>query len=269
MIASREESTLKKSKVNDASMDSAFSGLSNIISGGSGILGAVKSCEFKSETEEETLSASLMIMPIKGRTLKTTLVISIMDSAAGGSKTIAINRQRPCGDCLPGDAKSGCMQCMGEGVMSESVQTLVSYPPGVQSGFASTYQGVGDVSSLTQPAGDLIVEIQVEPHAFLRRLGNDCHADLPVSMVQASLGAKLRIPSLTGHVLVLVPPGTQPGEFLSLPLEGFPEKSGHKGNMVVRLVVTVPSVVDPEIRALLKQFDKAEKSARKINIARI
>jgi DnaJ-class molecular chaperone len=195
----------------------------------------------------------------KGRTLKTTMVISIGDSATGGRKVIQVARQEACKACAAVQGEQVCESCRGERVVSVSTNVQVDVPAGVLSGFSAVVPGAGDAADdVQQMPGDLIVEVQVHPHPFLRRLGNDCHAELPLSFSQATLGCKLRIPSLYGQATVTVPPGTQSHTLLSVPDEGFPIPGPEpkRGAMVVRVLVTVPKNVSAEDAALLRQFDK-------------
>merc|ERR1739848_737842 len=106
-----QESQTKKTKVDDA----AFNGLSDIMSSSSGLMRAVDSADFQTVSTGQFSADSAPLPAVKGRTLKTTLVISIMDSATGGSKTISVARMRPCTDCKAGLGKKDCMRCAGEG----------------------------------------------------------------------------------------------------------------------------------------------------------
>jgi DnaJ-class molecular chaperone len=195
----------------------------------------------------------------KGRTLKTTMVISIGDSATGGRKVIQVVRQVACKACAGGPREMPCESCGGDRVVSATTNVQVDVPPGVLSGFSAVVAGAGDAADdVQQMPGDLIVEVQVHPHPFLRRLGNDCHAELPLSFSQATMGCKLRIPSLYGQATIAVPPGTQSHSLISVPDEGFPipGPEPRRGAMVVRVLVTVPKNVSAEDAALLRQFDK-------------
>ena len=198
----------------------------------------------------------------KGRTLKTTMVISIGDSATGGRKVIQVARQEACRMCAVVGAPRGpaCEGCRGERVVTVCTNVQVDVPPGVLSGYSAVVPGAGDATEdVQQMPGDLIVEVQVHPHPFLRRLGNDCHAELPLSFSQATLGCKLRIPSLYGQATLVVPPGTQSHTMISIADEGFPIPSPEpprRGAMVVRVLVAVPKSVSAEDAALLRLFDK-------------
>ena len=181
---------------------------------------------------------------MRGANIKTQLDITLSDSAVGGVRTVAVRKYARCTACggkygaLPAGTKCGA--CGGEGRMQKEVLVDVAFPAGVQSGWNRLFAGLGDDhEDASFAAGDLIVTIKVEDHAFFRRIGNDVHAELAVSFVQAALGCKLRIPSLYGNVTVTVPAGTQPSSVITLAEEGFViPVINTKGVMVLTLKVT-------------------------------
>merc|ERR1711991_634584 len=143
-------------------------------------------------------------------------------------------------------AKAGnepCQRCGGEGRIQQEAMHEISYPAGVQNGWSQVFAGAGDEHDDPSLAnGDFILTLRVEDHPFFRRVGSDVHTELPVSMVQATLGSKLRIPSLSGTTILVVPPGTQPGTQLTIEGEGFPiPLAASKGSMLVRLQISIPS----------------------------
>ncbi len=201
-------------------------------------------------------------LPIeKGATLRTTLSLSLEACAAGGSRRIEVSSLRACKECRGGRERKGlCSGCAGEGTVSVAQDVLVTFPPGVCSGHLITIRGAGDAAEdVTQEAGDLVVEVQLEPHRFLQRLGSDCHTQLSLTFLQATLGCRLHIPSLYGETVLDIPPGTQPHSFFSIPDGGFPlpNDATKRGHMVVKVLVHVPQSVPPKAAALLRQFDES------------
>jgi molecular chaperone DnaJ len=203
----------------------------------------------------------------KGRSIRTTLLISLEEGAAGGAKTIQFSRFLGC-ECtrIPVNPNLACPHCGSSRVRSVEERVRVAWPAGVVSGSRFICAGAGDASDAQQTPGDLIVEVQIRSHSFLRRVGSDCHMELPLCFSQATLGCTLRIPSLYGHLTLTVPPGTQCHASLVVPGFGFPAAGtgtgtgagggGVRGNMVVRVVVQVPHGVSPEDAALLRRFDR-------------
>jgi DnaJ-class molecular chaperone len=194
----------------------------------------------------------------KGSTFKTILHISLEESAIAGKKMIEVARLTACDVCIGSSDRRSCLLCKGEQVeVQHNVE--VSFPAGVLSGDVVVIIGSGNVAEdVTQEPGDLVVEIQVAPHLFLHRVGDDCHMQLPLSFVQATLGCSSHIRSLYGDIVLVVPPGTQCHTFITIPGEGFPVVlQGKCGVMVFKVLVVVPGTVSVESAALLRQFDQS------------
>lgn len=111
-------------------------------------------------------------------------------------------------------------------------------PNGVDTGTQMRLGGKG------QPgpggAGDAIVTIEVRPHKFFTRDGDNVRLDLPVSLTEAVLGAKVKVPTVDGPVMLGVPPGSSSGKVLRLKGKGFHGKSGERGDQLVTLIVDLP-----------------------------
>ncbi len=194
----------------------------------------------------------------KGSTFKTILHITLEESAVSGKKMIEVARLVACDVCIGSSDRRSCLLCKGEQVEVQ-YNVEVSFPAGVLSGHVVVIIGSGDAAEdIAQEPGDLVVEMQVAPHLVLRRVGDDCHMQLPLSFAQATLGCRLHIPLLYGEILLVVPPGTQSHTFISIPGEGFPIplQEGKRGCMVVKLLVIVPQNFSAEGAALLRQFDQ-------------
>ncbi|MCX7766740.1 MAG: molecular chaperone DnaJ, partial [Candidatus Sumerlaeia bacterium] len=108
--------------------------------------------------------------------------------------------------------------------------------------------------------GDLYVVIYVEKHSFFQREGADLICELPVSFVQAALGAEITIPTLYGEERLTIPAGTQPGEILTLKGKGLPHFGDprKKGNLYVKVDVKIPKHLTPRQRELLQEFAECE-----------
>ncbi len=194
----------------------------------------------------------------KGGTLKAALAISLEESAIGGRKMIEVRRLMACGACFGVDVPF-CMQCKGEHVLEAQHIVEVGFHCGVSTGYVVMVSGAGDAAEeIGQEAEDLVVEIQVAPHPFLERAGDDCHTQLLLSFAQAALGCSVYIPSLYGEVRINVPPGTQSHTFIRIPGEGFPvfDQRDLRGSLVVKVIVRVPVRVSTEGASLLRQFDQ-------------
>ncbi|MGQ0588789.1 MAG: DnaJ C-terminal domain-containing protein [Sphingosinicella sp.] len=127
----------------------------------------------------------------------------------------------------------------GQRVTLSGGKTLdVKLPKGVEDGAKIRLAGQGQAG----PAGngDAIVTIAIKPHRFFRREGDHIRLDLPVSLDEAVLGAKVRVPTVDGPVVVSVPKGSSSGKVLRLKGKGFAGKSGARGDQLVTLMVEVP-----------------------------
>ena len=139
----------------------------------------------------------------------------------------------------------------GQRVTMSSGKTLdIKLPPGVDDGTKIRLAGQG------QPGpgghGDAIVTIAVKPHRFFRREGDNIRLDLPVSLDEAVLGAKVRVPTVDGPVMLSVPRGSSSGKVLRLKGKGFTGKKGQRGDQLVTLMVDVPD--DPELVTFLESW---------------
>jgi molecular chaperone DnaJ len=155
-----------------------------------------------------------------------------------------------------------CPECNGEGRLREKKKIKVKIPPGMDSGTHLIMSGEGNGGQHGGPPGDLYIVLQVRPHEFFRREGNDLHLTIPVSFVQAALGTHLTIPTLQGSSELVIPPGTQPGEVIRLKGEGVPYPKGNRrGDFLVDVKVTIPQHLSEKQRHLLEELAQQEPQA--------
>jgi DnaJ-class molecular chaperone len=132
----------------------------------------------------------------------------------------------------------------------------IKLPKGVEDGTKIRLGGQG------QPgpggAGDAIVTIAITPHRFFRRDGNDVRIDLPVSLDEAVQGAKVKVPTVDGPVMLSVPKGSSSGKVLRLKGKGFHAKSGQRGDQLVTLMVDIPAD-DQELERFVGQWSRKGK----------
>jgi molecular chaperone DnaJ len=109
------------------------------------------------------------------------------------------------------------------------------------------------------PAGDLYLRVEVRPHAFFERRGNDLYTKVPVTVSEATLGAKIEVPTIDGRSLVRIPPGTNCGSTLRLREKGVPDtRTGTRGDQYVEIQVVVPKPTDERVRKLMKELEAVE-----------
>ncbi len=107
-----------------------------------------------------------------------------------------------------------------------------------------------------QPRGDLVLVIQVRPHAIFRREGDDLHLDLPLTPGEAYRGGKVRVPTPHGEVTLKVPEHAQSGQTVRLRGKGVIRKGKEPGDLYAKLVVHIPTVADPEVASAIEMLDK-------------
>lgn len=152
-----------------------------------------------------------------------------------------------------------CTACKGRGLIKEKQKVSVRIPAGVDDGMRLRMAGHGDAGEGGGPAGDLYVEIRLEPHAIFQREGDDLLLELPLGFADAGLGCKKEVPTLHGHCLLTIPEGTQHGKLFRVRGEGFPNVHGRgKGDLMIRVVVETPTRLDKQQKELLRQFGDLE-----------
>jgi DnaJ-class molecular chaperone len=104
--------------------------------------------------------------------------------------------------------------------------------------------------------GDAIVSIEIEPHRFFKREGNNIRLDLPVTLKEAVLGAKVKVPTPEGPVMLTVPKGTRSGKVLRLKGRGFTAKDGKRGDQLINVEIDVPAS-DPELQKFAESWTAA------------
>ncbi len=154
--------------------------------------------------------------------------------------------------------RNACPTCGGKGRERIEKRVKIKLPPGVDNGTRLRLAGEGESVGQGGEPGDLFVFVRVEPHPLFERDQDDLHCELPVSIVQATLGDKLELPTLDGSVKVKIPAGAQPGTRIRLAGEGVPRLQVRgRGDLYVHLKVVVPSKVTRKQRDLLRQFAEA------------
>jgi molecular chaperone DnaJ len=152
-----------------------------------------------------------------------------------------------------------CPTCRGEGQAREKKKLKVKIPPGMDSGTHLVMAGEGNSGRFGGPPGDLYIILAVKPHERFRREGFDLRLTVPISFVQAALGARLTIPTLKGTKEIVIPPGAQPGEIIRLRGEGVPYPKGpRQGDLLVEAKVIIPRELTPRQSDLLQELAKED-----------
>lgn len=151
-----------------------------------------------------------------------------------------------------------CKTCNGSGSVRKQKTIKVSIPAGIDDGQAISLHGQGDRGKNGGPAGDLIVGVNIRPHAFLRRDGATIYLEHPITFLQAALGAEVEIPTLDGKVKYTIPDGTQTGTTFRLKGKGVPIlNSKARGDQLVTVRVQVPRNLSGAQKEALRKFGES------------
>ncbi|HEY3858101.1 MAG TPA: molecular chaperone DnaJ [Gammaproteobacteria bacterium] len=154
-----------------------------------------------------------------------------------------------------------CGNCHGAGRVEKEKTLSVKIPPGVDNGDRIRLSGEGEAGPNGGPAGDLYVEISVEPHEIFARDGADLACEVPVSFVTAALGGEIEVPTLGGSVSLKIPAETQTGKVFRLRGKGVkPVRGGSVGDLMCRVEVEVPVHLSKEQKEMLKKFEASVKA---------
>jgi molecular chaperone DnaJ len=157
-----------------------------------------------------------------------------------------------------GRLRNVCPTCHGDGRLSKSESVEVRIPPGAQSGSRLRVAGKGNAGRMGGGAGDLYITVRVEPHAFFRREGDDIHIQVPVTVSEAGLGAKIEVPTIDGRALLKVPQGTQNQQKFRLREKGvMNSRKNQRGDEIVEVVIQAPKAQDERTRELLRELSQA------------
>lgn len=177
----------------------------------------------------------------------------ISDSFLGRIRRVeACPRCRGTGRLIP----HACKACAGRGVVRAEKKLTVKVPPGVDDTTRLRVQGEGAAGRRGGGPGDLIVFIRIAPHERFRREGDDLWMDRPIGFAQAALGAELTVTTLSGEEEILhIPAGTEAGTVFRVSRAGLPRLgSNARGNLNVRVSVSVPSHLVPKEREVLRMW---------------
>lgn len=152
-----------------------------------------------------------------------------------------------------------CRTCGGEGRVRRAETLDVRIPKGAQTGSRVRVAGHGNAGANGGAPGDLYFITQVAPHPFFDRRGDDLYTVVPITVTEASLGAKVEVPTIDGRAQVRIPPGTDSGKKLRLREKGAPSarRPGQRGDQIVEVQVVVPKPEDERVRELLRELSKA------------
>lgn len=165
--------------------------------------------------------------PRKGADVRYSLTVDFMQAAKGGKHRV---------------------------VLPDGRKLEVAVPAGASDGQVLRLRGQGEPSPTGGPAGDAYIEVKVSEHKYFARDGDDVRLELPITVKEAALGAKVRVPTIDGPVDLQVPAGSSSGSLLRLRGRGFANARGKRGDQLVRLMVALPAS-DKALRDFLEKWN--------------
>lgn len=151
-----------------------------------------------------------------------------------------------------------CRSCQGTGRKDKPAKIKLRIPAGVDAGARLRSSGNGESGLRGGPPGDLYVILHLKPHDIFQRDGDDLLCEVPVSFIQATLGAEVQVPTLTEKATIKIPAGTQPGTMFRLRGKGVKNLQGYgNGDLHVRINVEVPTQLTSAQRGKLQEFAEA------------
>ena len=150
--------------------------------------------------------------------------------------------------------ESPCASCGGMGSVRQLRKLQVSVPEGTEPGSQLRLSGQGERGRFGGEPGDLILTLQVKPHRFFQQEGSNIHVTVPINIVQATLGSKIRVKTVDErHVVLKIPAGTQSGTKFRIRGQGV-TKGGRKGDQFVEVKVEVPDAVSEQGQEKMREF---------------
>ncbi len=190
-------------------------------------------------------------------------------SECGGSGTVRVQQRTPfgvmatsapCSKC-GGTGKiinTPCSKCSGKGKVRKTKKLSVNIPAGIDDGQTVSLRGQGHAGLNGGPKGDLLITVSVKAHPLFERDGSSVLFEMPISFVQATLGAEVEVPTLDGKVKYTIPEGTQSGSVFRLRGKGIPYLNGSsRGDQYVTVYIVTPKNLNAEQKELLRKFGEA------------
>jgi molecular chaperone DnaJ len=158
-----------------------------------------------------------------------------------------------------GRLKNACPTCRGEGRVMKPDTVEVRIPQGVASGSRLRVAGKGNAGLAGGAPGDLYITVRVEEHPFFKRSGDNIDVQIPLTVSEAGLGAKIEVPTIDGRALLKIPQGTQNGQKFRLREKGiFNARKNARGDEIVEIVLRAPDVHNERTRELLRELAQVD-----------
>ena len=213
----------------------------------------MSTCEACKGTGADGSSTTEVCPDCKGRgTIRTTSQNSIFGSIVTSTKT--------CPHCSGKGKiiKNPCQKCRGVGRLRVQKTVSVDIPAGIDDRQTIRLSGQGDCGVNGGPNGDLLINVTVKSHSIFKREGFDIHCDIPVTYMEAVLGAEIIVPTIDGDVKYTISEGTQTGTVFRLKGKGVKKiNRSERGNQYVTIYVEVPKNLTKKQKDLLREFENS------------
>jgi len=183
--------------------------------------------------------------------------LALRDAYGGGKRSLTLQTQSVCPRCNGTGAVNGklCHQCHGTGAVVGTKTLEVTIPAGVRDSQRIRLAGQGGPGVGGASPGDLYLIVRIAKDPVFERRGDDLSVDAPISIYTLVLGGEAVVPTMTGHVDVKIPPGSQNGRTLRLAGKGMPKiGAGGHGDLYVRLTAQIPTNLTERERELFKEL---------------
>ena len=141
--------------------------------------------------------------------------------------------------------------------MLKAERIAVKIPPGVENGSNVRVQGKGHAGRSGGPPGDLYIVTRVRPHPFFERKGDNIYCEVPISVTEAALGAKIEVPTVDGKASMRIPPETSSGQVFRLRNMGVPHLKGPgRGDQFVTIKIVLPRNLDTRSQELFRELGR-------------
>lgn len=186
-------------------------------------------------------------------------------STCGGHGQIRMQQgfftvQQTCPECHGSGKviKDRCPDCHGEGRIREYKTLSVKVPAGVDTGDRIRLSGEGEAGVNGGPSGDLYVQMDVRDHAIFQRDGKHLYCEVPISILDATLGGDMEVPTLEGKVKLKIPVETQTGKMFRMRGKGIPPvRGGGVGDLICKVMVETPVNLTAHQKELLQQLQQS------------
>jgi molecular chaperone DnaJ len=167
-----------------------------------------------------------------------------------------------------GRTSSECATCLGEGVVARAEAVDFRIKAGTRDGQRIRLQGKGNAGLNGGPAGDLFLIVRTGTHSVFTRVGDDIQLTVPVTIAEASLGAKVDVPTIDGRAQLKIPPATQSGQKLRMRERGVEnaQRPEQRGDQIVTIEVVVPHLQDERSREIMRELAKLNNQDPRVSL---